>query len=82
MYWLVIGAAAVAWIVARRDDVAQPAVTVRPPIHQLTSTERWNRAAGTQRIVLVASAVGKAVWIGLVAVILVAVTIGTATWMY
>ena len=82
MYWLVIGAVAVAWIVARRGEVAQPAVAVRPPTLPLSSTERWNRATGTRRIALVALALGKAVWIGLVTVILIAVTIGTAPWMY
>ena len=82
MYWLLIGAVAVVWMMASRDDVPQPAVAVRHPTPRITSTERWHRATGTQRLALVASALGKVVWIGLVTVIIVAVMIGTATWLY
>jgi hypothetical protein len=82
MYWLVIGAVAVAWMVARHGDVPQPAVAVRAPAPHVTAGERWNRATGTERLALVATALGKVVWVGLLMVILVAVTIGTATWMY
>jgi hypothetical protein len=82
MYWLVVVAAGVAWMVATRNDAPEPAAAVRPPSHRMTSDERWNQATGTQRIALVAMAFGKIVWIGLVLVILAAVMIGTATWMY
>ena len=82
MYWLVIGAIAVAWMVARRGDMPQPAVAVRAPEPQPTSSERWNRATGTQRLALVAMALGRVAWVGLLMVILAAVIIGTATWMY
>jgi hypothetical protein len=82
MYWLVIGAVAVAWMVARHGDVPQPAAAVRSPAPHVTSSDRWNRATGTQRLALVAMALGRVVWVGLLMVILVAVIVGTATWMY
>ncbi|MGB5168609.1 MAG: hypothetical protein WBN71_03765 [Acidimicrobiia bacterium] len=82
MYWLVVVAAGVVWMVATRNDAPEPAAAVRPHSHPMTSDERWNEATGTQRVALVAMAFGKIVWIGLVLVILAAVMIGTATWMY
>ena len=82
MYWLVVVAAGVAWMVATRSDALEPAAALRPPTRRVTSGERWNQATGTQRIALVAMALGRAVWIALVMVIFAAVIVGTATWMY
>ena len=82
MYWLVIVAAGVVWmLVAHRDDPA-PAVAARPPTDRATLSERWKGSTGTQRAGLAALAVGKVVWMGLVVVVLVAMTIGSATWLY
>ena len=82
MYWLLVVAAVVAWMLVARRDAPEPLVAVRPPTHRLTLSEKWKRASGTQRAGLAAMAVGRVVWIGLVLMTLVAMTIGTATWMY
>jgi hypothetical protein len=82
MYWLVIVAAGVVWILVHRDDAPEPVVAVRPPVYQPTLAEKWRGATGTHRAGLAATAVGKAVWIGLVLMALVAIAAGTATWMY
>ena len=82
MYWLLVVAAVVAWMLVARRDAPEPVVAVRPPTHRLTLSEKWKRASGTQRAGLAAMAVGRVVWIGLVLMTLVAMTIGTATWMY
>ncbi len=82
MYWLVIVAAAVAWMLVTRRDDPGPVVADHPPTHRTTPSERWNRATGTQRAGIVAMTFGKIVWVLLVLVTLVAVTIGTAIWMY
>ena len=82
MYWLVIVAAAGAWMLVARRDAPEPVVAVRPSTHQPTLSEKWKRATGIQRAGLAAMAVGKGVWIGLVLMTLVAMTIGTATWLY
>ncbi len=82
MYWLLVVAAVVAWMLVARRDAPEPLVAVRPPTHRLTLSEKWKRASGTQRAGLAAMAVGRVAWIGLVLMTLVAMTIGTATWMY
>jgi len=82
MYWLLVVAAVVAWMLVARRDAPEPVVAVRPPTHRLTLSEKWKGATGTQRAGLAAMAVGRVVWIGLVLMTLVAMTIGTATWMY
>jgi len=82
MYWLVVVAAGVAWMVATRSDAPEPAAALRPTTRRATSGERWHQATGTKRIALVVAAFGKIVWIVLVMVILAAVVVGTATWMY
>ena len=82
VYWLVIMAAAVAWILVTRRDDPGPVVADHPPTHRTTPSERWNRATGTQRAGIVAMTVGKIVWVGLLMAALVTVMIYTATWMY
>ena len=82
MYWLVIVAAGVVWILVHRHDAPEPVVAVRCPVYQPTLSEKWRGATGTQRAGLAAMAVGKAVWIRLLLMALVAMAIGTATWMY
>lgn len=84
MYWLVIVAVAVVWMLLTHRDDPGPVVADHPSTHthRTTPSERWNRATGTQRVAIVAMSFGKIVWVGLVLVTLVAVTIGTATWMY
>ena len=82
MYWLLVVAAVVAWMLVARRDAPEPVVAVRPPTHQPTLSEKWKGATGTQRAGLAAMAVGRVAWIGLVLMTLVAMTIGTATWMY
>ena len=66
MYWLLVVAAVVAWMLVARRDAPEPVVAVRPPTHQPTLSEKWKGATGTQRAGLAAMAVGRVVWIGLV----------------
>ena len=82
MYWLLVVAAVVAWMLVARRDVPEPVVPVHPLTHRPTLSEKWKGATRTQRTGLAAMAVGRVVWIGLVLVTLVAMAIGTATWMY
>jgi ABC-type nitrate/sulfonate/bicarbonate transport system permease component len=82
VYWLVIVAVAVAWMLVTHRDDPGPVVADHPPTHRTTLSQRWNRTTGTPRVAIVAMAFGKTVWVGLVLATLVAVTIGTATWMY